>query len=142
MDIIPSSHTFSLAIRVYDEPPKIPEKLEDWDDIVTVGTKKYDTKSIFFSESRHLLPVQYLKDNVEDKTAGMQKIAITGHKLYNIGHSTTVTNNKLTQIIHEHQITNDGKYEIQTSKWQTKNNVSAKWKKSIFKSFSVLRIKV
>ena len=138
LDMIPSSHTFSLAIRVYDEPPRIPDKLEDWDDYDIVGTKTYDTKPLFFSEGKYSFPLQYLKDNVEDKTPGMQHIAITGHNLYNIGHSTTVTNNKLTEILQEHDITEDGKYEIRTYKLQTIANVNAKWKQTIFKSFSVL----
>ena len=58
--------------------------------------------------------------------------------LYNIGHSTTVTGHKLTEILHEHEITKDGKYEIRTYKLQTINNISAKWKLTISKSFSVL----
>ena len=109
LDAIPSSHTFSLAIRVYDEPPKIPESLADWGDEDHVSTKTYDTKPLFFSEGKHSLPLQYLKDSVDDKAPGYQHVAITGHNLYNIGHITTVTNNKLTQILHEHEITKDGK---------------------------------
>ena len=136
LDIIPSAHSFNLALRVYETIPTIPAE-DQWTGFVEVKVKDYEVRPPFFEEGIHIMYPYYVNDDPSQKTQGFEHKVITGNNLSNIGHTTTVNAVKLSQDSYTHTIEN-GQYRVTHHRRTTNENVEAKWKQTIFKCFSVL----
>ena len=139
LDIIPSSHTFSIALKAWSERPTVPDEEEDWSDWETLQNTTTVQKPLFFHEGSYTTPPHYINDNPgfhSDDEFEVKTIEKVGTSEI-IGYTCKAIKAKLYQYNYTYGMRQDGRYQTNIQRRSTNDTVTAEWVQSLYQCFSV-----
>ena len=137
LDIIPSAHSFTIGLKVWNTRPNVPDR-EGWNEwnLYKAYTSKY--KPPLFHVGSYTAPPHYIDDNPgfhEEEEFEVEAIHRTGTTEI-IGYTCKAIKAKLYQYTYSYSI-RDGNYNTTIYRRETIEPIEAEWVQSLYKCFSI-----